>query len=126
MASPGAAAERRLPHSRWWGKAAWSGTLVVVVALIGMFGRAGVDVANESERTALELAETNLRNLVWLEAQRVLAREGPKGLRALEGQDPRQWGGVGRFAGRAGAAALRRGGRRCRSARAMAVRPGPG
>lgn len=95
MASPGAAAERRLPHSRWWGKAAWSGTLVVVVALIGMFGRAGVDVANESERTALELAETNLRNLVWLEAQRVLAGEGPKGLRALEGQDPRQWGASG-------------------------------
>ncbi|MBS3960076.1 MAG: hypothetical protein KGZ52_11850 [Xanthomonadaceae bacterium] len=82
---------RHLPDARWLGLVAKVSTLLVVVALLGLLVRAGIDVIIESERTALALAEQNLRNLVWLEAQRVLAREGPAGLPPLAGQDPRQW-----------------------------------
>lgn len=94
-AKAAAAPERHLADARWLAKVARSGTLVVVVALLGVLVRAGVDVVVESERTALDLAETNLRHLVWLEARRVLAREGLAGLHRLEGQDPRQWGEAG-------------------------------
>lgn len=84
-----------LPDAGWLGWVARVSALLVVVSLLGLLLRAGIDLIVEGERTALALAETNLRNLVWLEAQRVLAREGPAGLPRLAGQDPRQWAAPG-------------------------------
>lgn len=95
MAGSGMPSGRHLPDVRWLGMVARVATLLLVVILLGFLARAGIDIIVESERTALELAETNLRNLVWLEAQRVLAREGPAGLPPLAGQDPRQWAAPG-------------------------------
>jgi len=80
-----------LPDARWLAKAASISTLLLAVALLGLLARVSIDVLIESERIALGQAEINLRNLVWLEAQRTLAREGPAGLPALAGRDPRQW-----------------------------------
>ncbi|MBS3896306.1 hypothetical protein [Silanimonas sp.] len=91
MAGSGRPSGRHLPDARWLGTVARVATLLLVVTLLGLLVRAGIDIIVESERTALDLAETNLRNLVWLEAQRTLAREGPAGLPPLAGQDPRQW-----------------------------------
>lgn len=65
--------------------------LVMVVALAAVLFRAGRDVLAEGERMALQMAEQNLENLVWLEAKRAVNEEGVEGLRRRAGQDPRLW-----------------------------------
>lgn len=66
-------------------------SLLLIAVMLGLLLQSGLRVIAESEALALDLAEQNLRNLVWLQAQRTLAREGSAGLRPLAGQDPRQW-----------------------------------
>jgi len=66
-------------------------TLLLIAVLLALLLRAGQNILGESERIALDLAERNLRNLVWLEARRVTAEEGVAGLRLRAGQDPRPW-----------------------------------
>lgn len=66
-------------------------SLLVVVVLATLLFRAGRDILVEGERMALELAEQNLENLVWLEGKRVVAEEGVAGLQRRAGSDPRTW-----------------------------------
>ena len=65
--------------------------LLIVVVLAALLFRAGRDILAEGERMALDLAEQNLENLVWLEGKRVLAEEGAEGLVRRAGSDPRAW-----------------------------------
>ena len=65
--------------------------LLMLVALAAVLFRAGRDVLSEGERMALQMAEQNLENLVWLEAKRAVNEEGVDGLRRRAGQDPRVW-----------------------------------
>ena len=65
--------------------------LVIVVALMAMLFRGATAVLAEGERLALDMAEQNLQNLVWLEGKRALAEEGVDGLRRRAGSDPRTW-----------------------------------
>ncbi len=66
-------------------------SLLIVVVLLTPLFRAGRDILAEGERMALDLAEQNLENLVWLEAKRVVAEEGMGGLERRAGSDPRGW-----------------------------------
>ena len=65
--------------------------LLMVVMLVAVLFRAGRDVLAEGERMALQMAEQNLENLVWLEAKRVVNEEGVEVLRRRAVQDPRVW-----------------------------------
>ena len=65
--------------------------LVIIVALMGLLFRSATAVLAEGERLALDMAEQNLRDLVWLEGKRVLAEEGAAGLERRAGSDPRAW-----------------------------------
>lgn len=65
--------------------------LVVIVALMGLLFSAATTVLAEGERLALDMAEENLEDLVWLEGKRVVAEEGVDGLRQRVGTDPRTW-----------------------------------
>ncbi|GIX39283.1 MAG: hypothetical protein KatS3mg128_0332 [Silanimonas sp.] len=82
LATTGAGWSRRLAHAA---------ALLVLALLAAVLLRAGHAVLAEGEALALDMAERHLRNLVWLEGQRVLAREGVAGLAARVGQDPRAW-----------------------------------
>lgn len=66
-------------------------SLLIIVVLVTLLFRAGRDILAEGERMALDLAEQNLKNLVWLEGKRVVAEEGVEGLRRRAGSDPRSW-----------------------------------
>jgi len=66
-------------------------SLLIIVVLLTLLFRAGRDILAEGERMALDLAEQNLKNLVWLEGKRVVAEEGVDGLRRRAGSDPRTW-----------------------------------
>lgn len=66
-------------------------SLLIVVVLVTLLFRAGRDILAEGERMALDLAEQNLENLVWLEGKRVVAEEGVAGLEQRAGSDPRTW-----------------------------------
>ena len=66
-------------------------SLLIVVVLLTLLFRAGRDILAEGERMALDLAEQNLENLVWLEGKRVAAEEGVGGLERRAGSDPRAW-----------------------------------
>ena len=66
-------------------------SLLIVVVLLTLLFRAGRDILAEGERMALDLAEQNLENLVWLEGKRVVAEEGMGGLERRAGSDPRGW-----------------------------------
>lgn len=66
-------------------------SLLIVVLLVTLLFRAGRDVLAEGERMALDLAEQNLENLVWLEGKRVAAEEGVAGLERRARSDPRAW-----------------------------------
>lgn len=65
--------------------------LLIVVVLVAVLFRAGREVLAEGEQMALGMAEQNLEDLVWLEAQRALAEEGIEGLHRRAGGDPRRW-----------------------------------
>lgn len=82
LATTGAGWSRRLSHAV---------VLLVLALLAAVLLRAGHAVLAEGEALALDMAERHLRNLVWLEGQRTLAREGVAGLAARVGQDPRAW-----------------------------------
>ena len=66
-------------------------SLLIIVVLATLLFRAGRDILGEGERMALDLAEQNLENLVWLEGKRVVAEEGVAGLQRRAGSDPRAW-----------------------------------
>lgn len=66
-------------------------SLLIMVVLTTLLFRAGRDLLAEGERMALDLAEQNLENLVWLEGKRVVAEEGVAGLARRAGSDPRTW-----------------------------------
>lgn len=66
-------------------------SLLIVAVLLTLLFRAGRDILAEGERMALDLAEQNLENLVWLEGKRVVAEEGMGGLERRAGSDPRGW-----------------------------------
>lgn len=76
--------------------------LVIMVALSVFLLGAGRSALAEGERLALELAEQNLRNLVWLEGKRVAGEEGVEGLQRRAGGDPRAWAKDRIAAGRPG------------------------
>jgi len=82
LATTGAGWSRRLRHAA---------ALLVLALLAAVLLRAGHAVLAEGEALALDMAERHLRNLVWLEGQRTLAREGAAGLAARVGRDPRAW-----------------------------------
>ena len=65
--------------------------LLIIVVLVALLFRAGREALAEGEQMALDMAEQNLEDLVWLEARRALAEEGVEGLRRRAGQDPRLW-----------------------------------
>lgn len=65
--------------------------LLVIVLLVALLFRAGRAALAEGEQMALDMAEQNLEDLVWLEAKRALAEEGVDGLRRRAGGDPRRW-----------------------------------
>ena len=65
--------------------------LLLILLLVGVLVRSALNVIARAETVSLELAEQNLRNLVWLKAQRTVAAQGVVGLPALAGQDPRPW-----------------------------------
>lgn len=65
--------------------------LIMVFAFVAVLLRGARDGLAEGERMALSLAERNLINVVWLEAQRTIANEGVAGLELRAGKDPRQW-----------------------------------
>jgi hypothetical protein len=66
-------------------------SLLIIAVLVVLLFRAGRDILAEGERMALDLAEQNLENLVWLEGKRVVAEEGVAGLQRRVGSDPRTW-----------------------------------
>jgi hypothetical protein len=66
-------------------------SLVIVVALMALLFGAAKSVLSEGERLALDMAEQNLEDLVWLEGRRALAEEGVRGLQRRAGSDPRTW-----------------------------------
>ena len=78
-------------HAGWVRQVTRAVSLLIVVVLATLLFRAGRDILAEGERMALDLAEQNLENLVWLEGKRVLAEEGRDGLAARAGSDPRAW-----------------------------------
>jgi len=80
--------------------------LLLILLLVGVLVRSALDVIARAETVSLELAEQNLRNLVWLKAQRTVAAQGVAGLPALAGQDPRPWADVFGVAGSGGATTL--------------------
>ena len=65
--------------------------LLIIVVLVALLFRAGREALAEGEQMALDMAEQNLEDLVWLEARRALAEEGVEGLRRRAGGDPRTW-----------------------------------
>lgn len=96
-------ARRNLGWQRLFARMA---ALLLILLLVGVLVRSALGVIARAETVGLELAEQNLRNLVWLKAQRTVAAEGMAGLPALAGQDPRPWGDAGDAAGPGGATTL--------------------
>lgn len=78
-------------HAGWLRHVTRAVSLLIIVVLATLLFRAGRDILAEGERMALDLAEQNLENLVWLEGKRVLAEEGLDGLVRRAGSDPRAW-----------------------------------
>lgn len=65
--------------------------LMIISALVVVLLRGARDGLAEGERMALDMAERNLKNVVWLEAQRTIANEGVAALESRAGKDPRAW-----------------------------------
>ncbi len=78
-------------HAGWLRQVSRALSLLIIVVLVTLLFRAGRDILAEGERMALDLAEKNLENLVWLEGKRVVGEEGVDGLRRRAGSDPRTW-----------------------------------
>jgi hypothetical protein len=73
---------------RWFSRAL---TALIVLALLGLWAQATRRIVEDGQRLALQLAERHLRNVVWLEGQRVLREEGGGALERRVGADPRDW-----------------------------------